>query len=1150
MAAMAPALTDAPGEAHHIRFKVAPPSSTLSPGSVENNSNASNILISSNGTTKHKAIVSTTTAEDLGFCSSPKKEEQQQRSKLPALVTSFLCSDVPPVGSTKDPVKLQGVFFKQASLKSRTRLNPTIFNNSNIKAELLAARQHQTLEFSGDNRKTMSGSGQTPVNGLSKKVTKSAVDTDSGGPGIFATANGGKTMPVVSSDQEQLIPEGIFKDGITSCTIIKGEALEELPVGNLRNLVASESFTAVNPLSPCTDAADSRTGKNGVLNPGFSLGSESEGWSTSRQINPLSSPSLSPFSTLDAEIRARTLQNQSRQNEIESRVRRLRKRLQVVQAKQVERHVQQQLGGFLQTSFSKLPSLDSLRQRSPAVLTRKAEAALRRVATENSTSDGLGQFLKSGTVPTELERLFLSGTANLMATERAFDSDVTDSSSGGETDIEEEELTKVDIEQRHFPLLQSLLAIPSLDPNKPCRSNLLPPVCRGDFCQSADQPDLPLICAHAQRVLVQVVVCSFLTVLFLVLYLSVILRIFFQDNHMLDVESASPNPVPLKAYVSSKPVNGVVNSLYPSFTFTGSPDSSDTEDTLTKKQRLNLTSTSLDSTCVAARTRPIVGCKKRRLVRPSSVINLNRKVQRASVPRCSCDINPSCVMCGNRASQFTGESSYDAPIMERLSQFDPCLHPILSFPDDVSLNLHFQGVLKSHWQSKPLEKIKPPKKLSLKHKLSLSSKTPDATSKEKHKLGNSLLAAVRLSHHKLRTEKIHRQHIDDLLSASKLERASVCKAVERPAMLTPTSCDKSHKRRPRDHSLERTEVAPRHFVDTENPCSSLASLQTRAHSPLMRQLSTSSENSTPVAANSQSTSSTLPVRRRRGESSFDINNIVIPMSVAATTRVEKLQYKEILTPSWREVDICSQPIAEEDDAAEVEDLSDAMFAAMHLKCEELERSRWTWTASAPAQRRGSRSYKSLDGRTTPLLGGTNPSTPQPSSPDTGHFHTLQDFVPMPSPCSPASPDLISNPYTPGSRDSHRPQSSEDTRCSTPDLSFEELTVQPWERRNFPLLDDPVIDCGDHSELQDRPPRNIRRVSGSKSVNKETENGTAPPLPVKSAEGLGRRKRSRGPKTVDHVAEVSSRVKRSCCRQTNTVHRIEITSARTTTVQHG
>ena len=38
------------------------------------------------------------------------------------------------------------------------------------------------------------------------------------------------------------------------------------------------------------------------------------------------------------------------------------------------------------------------------------------------------------------------------------------------------------------------------------------------------------------------------------------------------------------------------------------------------------------------------------------------------------------------------------------------------------------------------------------------------------------------------------------------------------------------------------------------------------------------------------------MRRRRGESAYDINNIVIPYSMAASTRVEKLQYKEILTP--------------------------------------------------------------------------------------------------------------------------------------------------------------------------------------------------------------------------------------------------------------
>ena len=43
------------------------------------------------------------------------------------------------------------------------------------------------------------------------------------------------------------------------------------------------------------------------------------------------------------------------------------------------------------------------------------------------------------------------------------------------------------------------------------------------------------------------------------------------------------------------------------------------------------------------------------------------------------------------------------------------------------------------------------------------------------------------------------------------------------------------------------------------------------------------------------------LRKRRGENAFDIDNIVIPYSIAASTRVEKPKYKEIATPKWREV---------------------------------------------------------------------------------------------------------------------------------------------------------------------------------------------------------------------------------------------------------
>lgn len=38
------------------------------------------------------------------------------------------------------------------------------------------------------------------------------------------------------------------------------------------------------------------------------------------------------------------------------------------------------------------------------------------------------------------------------------------------------------------------------------------------------------------------------------------------------------------------------------------------------------------------------------------------------------------------------------------------------------------------------------------------------------------------------------------------------------------------------------------------------------------------------------------LKKRKIENAYDINNIVIPYSMAASTRVEKLKYKEIVTP--------------------------------------------------------------------------------------------------------------------------------------------------------------------------------------------------------------------------------------------------------------
>ncbi|XP_053067689.1 KAT8 regulatory NSL complex subunit 1 isoform X3 [Acinonyx jubatus] len=1024
MAAMAPALTDAAAEAHHIRFKLAPPSSTLSPGSAENNGNA-NILIAANGT-KRKAIA----AEDpsLDFRNNPTKEDL---GKLQPLVASYLCSDVTSVPS-KESLKLQGVFSKQTVLKS----HPLLSQSYELRAELLG--RQPVLEFSLENLRTMNTSGQTalpqaPVNGLAKKLTKSSThsDHDNSSP-----LNGGKRALTSSSFQggEVVASEsGDLKGGMTNCTLPHRSLDVEHTTIFSNNSTANKS--SVNSMEQPALQGSSR------LSPGTDSGSNLGGVKLEDKKSPLSSIL---FSALDSDTRITALLR--RQADIESRARRLQKRLQVVQAKQVERHIQHQLGGFLEKTWSKLPNLESLRPRSQLMLTRKAEAALRKAASETTTSEGLSNFLKSDSISEELERFTASGIANLRCSERAFDSDVTDSSSGGESDIEEEELTRADPEQRHVPLRRRSEWRWAAD-----RAAI---VSRWNWLQ-AHVSDLEYRIRQQTDIYKQIRANKGLIVLGeapppehtptdLFLPLSSEVKTDHGNDKLIEPvsqplenhgASGHSESLSTKSCGALRPVNGVINTLQPILADHIPGDISDAEEQLQKKQRLNLVSSSTDGTCVAARTRPVLSCKKRRLVRPNNIVPLSRKVHRNSTMRSGCDVNPSCALCGSGSTvTVPPEIHYEAPLLERLSQLDSCVHPVLAFPDDVPTSLHFQSMLKSQWQNKPFDKIKPPKKFSLKHRAPMPGSLPDPTRKDRHKLVNSFLTTAMLKHH--------------------------------------------------------TDMSSSNY---------LAATQHPPHSPLVRQLSTSSDTSAPTSSSPQVTASTSqPVRRRRGESSFDINNIVIPMSVAATTRVEKLQYKEILTPSWREVDLRSLKGSPDEENEEVEDLSDAAFAALHAKCEEMERARWLWTTSVPPQRRGSRSYRSSDGRTTPQLGSANPSTPQPASPDVSSSHSLSEFSHGQSPRSPISPELHSAPLTPVARDALRHLASEDTRCSTPELGLDEQSVQPWERRTFPLAYSPQTECEDQLDAQERAARCTRRTSGSKTGREAEVAPTSPPVvPLKS-----------------------------------------------------
>lgn len=440
---MAPALTDAPAEAHHIRFKLAAQSSSLSPGSTENG-NTSNILIhNSSGTGKCK--VSAAAEHSHNFCSGNQEQPTQQHQQSPAstlgklqpLVASYLCSDVTPVPSTKESIKLQGVLIKQSVLKSHGILPSSLFNGG---GDFLLSKR-QTLELSGGQLKSLmssNGGGQAvaAINGLAKKLAMS------GAAGSVVAVN--RSKPSASAESQPLIPP-LDSKAFTGA-ILKG------PVKQKHSLGVSHSAGGnglhqqpAHFVAPDTSSNQLNTPSNQLMLPV----TDWERVGRSQQGSPVCSPApQSPSSTLcslDAQVKERALLNRSRQGEIEGRMRRLRKRLQVVQAKQVERHVKQQLGGFLDSSLSMLP---------PATTTRKGDttATWRPGRHSLGARDSLGRFLKSGSIPTELERLYLSGTANLHVAESNFDSDVTESSSGGDTDLEEEVLTRVDIEQRHIKM--------------------------------------------------------------------------------------------------------------------------------------------------------------------------------------------------------------------------------------------------------------------------------------------------------------------------------------------------------------------------------------------------------------------------------------------------------------------------------------------------------------------------------------------------------------------------------------------------------------------------------------------------------------------------------------------------------------------------
>ena len=191
---------------------------------------------------------------------------------------------------------------------------------------------------------------------------------------------------------------------------------------------------------------------------------------------------------------------------------------------------------------------------------------------------------------------------------------------------------------------------------------------------------------------------------------------------------------------------------------------------------------------------------------------------------------------------------------------------------------------------------------------------------------------------------------------------------------------------------------------------------------------------------------------------FDINNIVIPYSMASSTRLEKLEYKEIITPRWRALEAdegggeikdksptgSAEPMEEDS-----EDLSDETISKRHGRCELNEKKRFLNFISGSNHRRKTRP-QSMTLSESPEAGGeaslmsppqrrVTVTSPIPSELEIARLPEVAPWQPRSFPLNGEDEDALSNPPPPPAptlppsspfRSLHASTSSHSPSCNT------------------------------------------------------------------------------------------------------------------------
>uniref|UniRef100_A0A182LRK5 PEHE domain-containing protein n=1 Tax=Anopheles culicifacies TaxID=139723 RepID=A0A182LRK5_9DIPT len=296
-----------------------------------------------------------------------------------------------------------------------------------------------------------------------------------------------------------------------------------------------------------------------------------------------------------------------------------------------------------------------------------------------------------------------------------------------------------------------------------------------------------------------------------------------------------------------------------------------------------------------SRTRPYCRSqfRKRKLMQTHNLHTVSKRAAKPSNVKCGCQwpLLP-CALCTGRTDPTALRDPLDTlTFPERVALLDASFHPVLSFPEDISQSIHLEAIMrKPEWQSKMIR-----------------SNVTTASLAESSVPGPSSRGAFFSSGDEM-AQSSHGKRYTSSDGKRKYESMTSNKYKNNDRYMSDSGNKSKKAKTKRDVILSNSRKSGSGYSYDGSRSGSNGHRNNNKHVPSASKSRKSShcqdyydgnDGGVSRSRNTSPTPNNRNERRYRNSSAYDISSIVIPQSMAASTRVSIPQYKDIAVPKWR-----------------------------------------------------------------------------------------------------------------------------------------------------------------------------------------------------------------------------------------------------------